>query len=86
LRLPFIPELRLRSWPSNSRRSTARDGRRCPYATAAAVFGGFAPFISVWLTNQFGSVMAPTVYVVAASAISLLVVLRMPETDRMPLA
>ena len=31
------------------------------------------------------SVMAPTVYVVAASAISLLVVLRMPETARMPL-
>lgn len=55
------------------------------YAVAAAVFGGFAPFISVWLTNQFDSVMAPTVYVVAASAISLLVVLRMPETARMPL-
>jgi MHS family proline/betaine transporter-like MFS transporter len=53
---------------------------------AAAVFGGFAPFISVWLTNQFNSVMAPTVYVVAASAVSLLVVLRMRETARMPLA
>lgn len=56
------------------------------YAAAAATFGGFAPFISVWLTNQFDSVMAPTVYVVLASAISLLVVLRMPETARMPLA
>ncbi len=55
------------------------------YAMAAAVFGGFAPFISVWLTNWFDSAMAPTVYVLAASGISLLVVLRMPETARTPL-
>lgn len=56
------------------------------YATAAAVFGGFAPFISVWLTNQFGSLIAPTIYVMTASTVSSLVVLRMRETVRMSLA
>ncbi len=55
------------------------------YAMAAAVFGGFAPFISVWLTERLDSAMAPTIYVLAASTISLLVVQRMCETASMPL-
>jgi MHS family proline/betaine transporter-like MFS transporter len=55
------------------------------YALAAAVFGGFAPFIAVWLTNTTGSALAPTAYVIAASLISLLVVLRMPETAHKPI-
>jgi MHS family proline/betaine transporter-like MFS transporter len=56
------------------------------YAMAAAVFGGFAPFIAVWLTNRLDSVLAPTAYVIAASVASFLVVLRMPETAGKPLA
>jgi MHS family proline/betaine transporter-like MFS transporter len=56
------------------------------YAMAAAVFGGFAPFIAVWLTDRLDSVLAPTAYVIAASIVSFLVVLRMPETAGKPLA
>jgi MHS family proline/betaine transporter-like MFS transporter len=55
------------------------------YALAAAVFGGFAPFIAVWLTDALGSPLAPTAYVIAAATISLLVIRRMPETARRPL-
>lgn len=55
------------------------------YAMAAAVFGGFAPFVSVWLTDHFDSVLAPVAYVLVASTLSLIVVLRMPETSGLPL-
>ncbi len=50
------------------------------YAVAAAVFGGFAPFIAVWLTAALDNPLAPAGYVVAAAATSLLVVWHMPET------
>ncbi|WGD31026.1 MFS transporter [Ancylobacter sp. WKF20] len=50
------------------------------YAIAAAVFGGFAPFIAVWLTSTLDNPLAPVGYVVVASTTSLLVVWRMPET------
>lgn len=60
-------------------------GTSVPYAMAAAIFGGFAPFISVWLTERFENPMAPVAYVMAASTISLMVVLRMRETGRIPL-
>lgn len=56
------------------------------YALAAAVFGGFAPFIAVWLTGLFGSPLAPAAYVIAAASVSLLVILRMPETAGKQLA
>jgi MHS family proline/betaine transporter-like MFS transporter len=51
------------------------------YALAAALFGSFAPFIAVKLATQVGF-LAPTAYVMAAALVSLLVVLRMPETGR----
>ncbi|MCO5063893.1 MAG: MFS transporter [Rhizobiaceae bacterium] len=55
------------------------------YAIAAAVFGGFAPFVSVWLTDHFDSVLAPVAYVLVASTASFLVVWFMPETSHLPL-
>lgn len=55
------------------------------YALAVAVFGGFAPFIAVWLTEALDSPLAPTAYVIAAASISLLVIWRMPETARKPI-
>jgi len=55
-------------------------GASVSYALAAATFGGFAPFISLWLTNMFGNVLAPTAYVMVGALISFAVVVRMPET------
>ncbi|MCJ8142034.1 MFS transporter [Ancylobacter sp. A5.8] len=56
------------------------------YALAAAVFGGFAPFIAVWLTAALDWPLAPAGYVILASATSLVTVWRMPETAHRPLA
>ncbi|HEY6434308.1 MAG TPA: MFS transporter [Acetobacteraceae bacterium] len=50
------------------------------YALATAIFGGFAPFIATWLIAQTGSPVAPAWYVMAAAAISFVVIWRMPET------
>lgn len=55
------------------------------YAMAVAVFGGFAPFIAVWLTVTLDNPLAPAGYVIAAAAASLLVVTRMPETAHRPI-
>ncbi|MDQ0509851.1 MFS transporter [Ancylobacter amanitiformis] len=57
------------------------------YALATATFGGFAPFIAVWLTSALDSPLAPVAYVVLASLTSLLVIWRlMPETAHEPVA
>ncbi|QFR34845.1 MFS transporter [Ancylobacter sp. TS-1] len=50
------------------------------YALATATFGGFAPFLAVWLSEALGSPLAPAGYVLLAAATSLVVVWRMPET------
>jgi MHS family proline/betaine transporter-like MFS transporter len=50
------------------------------YALAVAIFGGFAPFVAQWLIDVTGSKMAPTVYVMAAAAVSFVVILRLRET------
>jgi MHS family proline/betaine transporter-like MFS transporter len=55
------------------------------YALAVAIFGGFAPFISVYLIDRFASPLAPTFYLVAAAIVSTLVIATMRETAHEPL-
>ncbi|HEV2955816.1 MAG TPA: MFS transporter, partial [Xanthobacteraceae bacterium] len=50
------------------------------YALAVASFGGFAPYISVWLINRFSSPLAHTFYLIAAAAVSTAVIWTMRET------
>ncbi|MBV8825717.1 MAG: MFS transporter [Hyphomicrobiales bacterium] len=50
------------------------------YALAVASFGGFAPFISVWLIDHFGSPLAHTFYLIAAAIVSTVVIWTMRET------
>ena len=50
------------------------------YALAVAIFGGFAPFIATWLIAATGAPLSPAWYVMAAAAISFVVIWRMPET------
>ncbi|MGL4286933.1 MAG: MFS transporter [Phreatobacter sp.] len=50
------------------------------YALAVAIFGGFAPFISVWLISTFGSPIAHTYYLVAAAVVSTIVIWQLRET------
>jgi MFS transporter, MHS family, proline/betaine transporter len=42
------------------------------------IFGGFGPFIVTWLIKTTGSPLAPTYYVMAGLALSLVAVACMP--------
>jgi MHS family proline/betaine transporter-like MFS transporter len=55
------------------------------YSLAVALFGGFAPFLATWLIETTGSPIAPVFYVMAAAAVSLLVIARLAETAHAPL-
>ena len=59
--------------------------KRRGYSVAVAVFGEFAPFIATWLIARTGSAAAPSFYVMAAAAVSLVVIVGMEETARKPL-
>ena len=50
------------------------------YALAVAIFGGFAPFISVWLINHFDSPLAHVFYLIAAAIVSTVVIATLRET------
>jgi MFS transporter, MHS family, proline/betaine transporter len=55
------------------------------YALAVAIFGGFAPFISVYLIDRFASPLAHTFYLIAAAIVSTIVIGMMRETAHEPL-
>jgi MHS family proline/betaine transporter-like MFS transporter len=63
-------------FPTKSRSTWMTTG----YALAVAIFGGFAPFISVWLIGHFNSPTVHTFYLMAAAAVSTVVIAGMPET------
>ena len=44
------------------------------YALAVAIFGGFAPFISVWLISTFNSPIAHSYYLIGAAIVSTIVI------------
>jgi MHS family proline/betaine transporter-like MFS transporter len=55
------------------------------YNVAVAIFGGFAPFIATWLIELTGNKLAPAFYLMAAAAVTFLVLLRIRETAFTPL-
>lgn len=55
------------------------------YGVAVAIFGGFAPFVVIWLIRDTGSVMAPAFYVMANAVVTGIVSFSLPETFRIPL-
>ncbi len=55
------------------------------YALAVAIFGGFAPAISVYLIDKFNSPLAHTFYLIAAAIVSTIVIAMMRETAHEPL-
>jgi MHS family proline/betaine transporter-like MFS transporter len=63
-------------FPTRSRSTWMTTG----YALAVAIFGGFAPFISVWLIGHFNSPTVHTFYLMGAAAVSTIVIATMPET------
>jgi MHS family proline/betaine transporter-like MFS transporter len=55
------------------------------YNIAVAIFGGFAPFIATWLIRETGSTLAPSFYLMAAAAITFVIVLNIREMAFEPL-
>ncbi|MHC1745738.1 MAG: MFS transporter [Negativicutes bacterium] len=69
-------------FPTNVRCSAIAIG----YNIAVACFGGTAPFVATWLISTTGNNLAPTYYLIAGSAVSLLVLIFMAkETYDKPL-
>ena len=68
-------------FPTKSRSTWMTSG----YALSVAIFGGFAPFVAVWLIDYFSCPIAHTSYLIAAALISLPVLLRLKETAFAPL-
>jgi MHS family proline/betaine transporter-like MFS transporter len=50
------------------------------YSVALALFGGTTPFVSTWLIEFTGSVLAPAAFIVVTALVSLIAALRMRET------
>ncbi|MCC6780350.1 MAG: MFS transporter [Hyphomicrobiales bacterium] len=62
-----IPALMSELFPTRMRTT----GLSISYSFGVAIFGGFAPFINVWLIEATGSKLAPSFYLMLAAAISL---------------
>ena len=60
-------------------------GMSIGYSMAVAVFGGFSPFIATWLIDFTGSPVSPVYYVLFATLLTTLVLLRLPESAHRPL-
>ena len=63
-------------FPTRSRSTWMTSG----YALAVAIFGGFAPYISVWLIERFGSPTVHVYYLIAAAVVSTAVIWGLRET------
>jgi MFS transporter, MHS family, proline/betaine transporter len=63
-------------FPTRSRSTWMTTG----YALAVAIFGGFAPYISVWLIDRFGSPTVHSFYLIAAAVVSTAVIWGLRET------
>jgi len=56
------------------------------YALAVAIFGGSAPYLSIWLIQKFGTPIAPVWYLIVAAVISFGVIWSLKETAHDELA
>jgi MHS family proline/betaine transporter-like MFS transporter len=63
-------------FPTRSRSTWMTSG----YALAVAIFGGFAPYISIWLIERFGSPTVHSYYLIAAAIVSTAVIWTLKET------
>jgi len=68
-------------FPTRSRSTLMTTG----YAFAVAIFGGFAPYVATWLIRETGNPVAWVYYVMAAAAVSGIVIYRLEETAHQPL-
>lgn len=55
------------------------------YNISAALFGGTAPYVAIWLMDRTGNPTSPGLYIAAAAAISLLCLFGLPDRAGSPL-
>ena len=60
-------------------------GYAISYNLSTAVFGGTAPLLMTFLIGTLGSIFAPPLYIMAAALLSLITVLTIRETAKVPL-
>jgi MHS family proline/betaine transporter-like MFS transporter len=63
-------------FPTRSRSTWMTTG----YALSVAIFGGSAPYLSIWMIDKLGSPIAPVWYLIAAAIISFGVMWSLKET------
>jgi MHS family proline/betaine transporter-like MFS transporter len=63
-------------FPTRSRSTWMTTG----YALAVAIFGGSAPYLSIWMIEKLGSPIAPVWYLIVAAIISFVVIWSLKET------
>jgi len=66
--------------------SVRTTGLSIGYNLVTAIFGGFAPFIGTWLVRETGQKVAPSYFVVACAAVSLIAILFVRDRSRENLA
>ena len=54
------------------------------YNVSAGVIGGLTPLVASWLVARTGDEIAPGLLMMVAAAVTLLTILRFPETYRTP--
>jgi len=77
-----LPGAMVESAPPSVRCTTVALG----YNVSLGVFGGLSPLAAAWLVGHTGDQLAPAFLIMATAVITLLFVLRMPETHRAPFA
>jgi MHS family proline/betaine transporter-like MFS transporter len=63
-------------FPTRSRSTWMTTG----YALAVAIFGGSAPYLSIWMIGKLGSPIAPVWYLIASAIVSFFVIWNLKET------
>ncbi|MGH7907351.1 MAG: MFS transporter [Candidatus Binataceae bacterium] len=76
------PSASVEAFPSSVRCS----GLAISHNLVMALFGGTAPLIAAFMIERTNYKMAPSAYLIAAAAISLLIVFTLKETARVPLS
>lgn len=51
------------------------------YGFAVTIFGGFAPFIAIWMIDHTGNPLAPAWYVIVAALVSLIALAFIPRAN-----
>jgi MHS family proline/betaine transporter-like MFS transporter len=69
-------------FPTRSRSTWMTTG----YALSVAIFGGSAPYLSIWMIEKLGTPIAPVWYLIAAAVISFGVIWSLKETAHDELA